>query len=85
MIISFFMELFEEKKELLLKSIERLDSVERYILAYRFGIARTGVEVTLEEIGNKLGVSIERVRQIEVSALKKIKDYFKLNEIFLDV
>lgn len=33
--------------------------------------------VTLQEIGDKYGISRERVRQIEKNIIKKMKDYFK--------
>lgn len=36
--------------------------------------------VTLQEIGDKYGISRERVRQVEKNIIKKIKEYFK-NEI----
>jgi len=39
----------------------------------RFGIAGT-TEHTLQEIGNIMGVSRERIRQIEQLALKKLKN-----------
>lgn len=49
-----------------------LDEGERRILNRRFGIG-TGYPETLEEIGNALGVTRERVRQIEVKAMDKLK------------
>ncbi|MDL2321911.1 RNA polymerase subunit sigma-70, partial [Desulfosarcina sp. OttesenSCG-928-B08] len=33
--------------------------------------------VTLQEIGDKYGISRERVRQIEKNVIKKMRDYFK--------
>lgn len=48
-----------------------LDPRERQILAWRYGFA--GREYTLEEIGRKLKVSRERVRQIEERALGKLR------------
>ncbi|MBC8393540.1 MAG: RNA polymerase subunit sigma-70, partial [Deltaproteobacteria bacterium] len=33
--------------------------------------------VTLQEIGDRYGISRERVRQIEKNIIKKIKEYFK--------
>lgn len=45
---------------------------ERKILTHRFGI--NGVKTkTLEQIGNMLGFSKERIRQLENGALKKLK------------
>jgi RNA polymerase primary sigma factor len=44
---------------------------ERRVLELRFGFA--GREHTLEEIGNKLQVTRERIRQIEAKALRKLR------------
>ncbi len=45
---------------------------EEWVLRLRFGL-RTGHAHTLEEIGQKFGVTRERVRQIEARALKKLR------------
>ena len=42
------------------------------IVSLRFGL-EDGVERTLNEIGEVMGVSGERVRQIEVKALRKLR------------
>jgi RNA polymerase primary sigma factor len=39
----------------------------------RFGLLEDESDRTLEEIGNELNVTRERVRQIESSAIKKLK------------
>lgn len=49
-----------------------LEEGERRILDRRFGIG-SGCPETLEEIGKALGVTRERVRQIEVKAMEKLK------------
>ena len=51
--------------------LERLDERERTIVRGRFGL--DGAEHTLCDLGRRLGVSAERVRQIEVAALKKMR------------
>ena len=33
--------------------------------------------VTLQEIGDRYGISRERVRQVEKNIIKKMRDYFK--------
>ncbi len=55
---------------------EVLDSLtprEAKILAMRFGIGMPS-EHTLEEVGKQFDVTRERVRQIEASALHKLRD-----------
>ncbi len=47
-------------------------SREEEIIRLRFGIGRD-MPYTLEEIGRVMGLSRERVRQIEAAALKKIQ------------
>jgi RNA polymerase primary sigma factor len=45
---------------------------ERHVLSLRFGLGQDR-EYTLEEIGQQLAVTRERVRQIEVRALEKMR------------
>ena len=52
--------------------LEVLDDREKKIISQRFGFGG-GARKTLEEIGKKLGVSRERIRQLENSALLKLR------------
>lgn len=54
------------------KALKCLDETERYIILNRFGFV-DGREKTLEEVGNKLGITRERVRQIQNRALKRLR------------
>ncbi len=55
------------------ESIGQLCERERNILRWRFGL-KGEREHTLEEIGGKLGLSRERVRQLEARALAKLRN-----------
>jgi len=46
---------------------------EEYILRARFGIDHDQ-EITLEEAGDRMGVTRERVRQIQARALLRLRD-----------
>jgi len=52
--------------------VKHLDDREATILRYRFGLDG-GSEKTLEEVGEKFGVTRERVRQIQNLALRKLR------------
>ena len=53
-------------------AMDRLSERERYVIEMRFGINRER-EHTLSEVAKELGVSLERVRQIQVRAISKMK------------
>lgn len=56
--------------------LEQLPEKQREVVVRRFGLL--GYEIsTLEEVGNEIGLTRERVRQIQVDALKRLKDMFK--------
>ena len=60
--------------------VDNLRSKEREVICMRFGLR--GYEVhTLESAGIKLGVTRERVRQIEASALKRLRKRLDAKEI----
>jgi RNA polymerase primary sigma factor len=67
-------EQLEEKTvtRMLREMVKTLDPREATILEYRFGLDG-GSEKTLEEVGEKFGVTRERVRQIQNIALNKLR------------
>lgn len=70
----------ESFKKLLMGMIGDLDQKERQVLVLRFGL--DGKEPhTLKEVGDQLGLSRERIRQIETHALKKLKQSKKSKQL----
>jgi len=59
-------------KESLLSVLDSLPSREVRILQLRFGLL-DGQAYTLEEVGRKMGVTRERVRQIQAQALSRLR------------
>ncbi len=51
----------------------KLNSREQSVIRMRYGLLPDMSDRTLEEIGKELNVTRERVRQIESSAIKKLK------------
>lgn len=65
---------------------EVLTQRESYVIRHRMGFGTE--KATLEEIGNRLGVTRERVRQIEANSIKKLAAYgeeIKKEEIIKDI
>ncbi len=62
------------KNERIKKLLEFLDERERKILTLRFGLGEQDAN-TLEEVAQHFDITRERVRQIEASALKKIREH----------
>jgi RNA polymerase primary sigma factor len=61
-------------QDTLMKVLENLSEREMRIIQLRFGLAGEG-PYTLEETGKFLGITRERVRQIQEKALEKLRDY----------
>ena len=55
------------------KVLDQLNEREKAVIRMRFGLLDDESDRTLEEIGKELNVTRERVRQIESSAIKKLK------------
>ena len=59
-----------------------MNSQQADIIRKRFGIGDDNpAPMTLEQIGDIYGLTRERIRQIEAKALKKLKIYFKKNNL----
>ena len=57
---------------MLKEMVTKLDPREARILKFRFGLDG-GTERTLEEVGEKFGVTRERIRQLQNIALGKLR------------
>jgi len=53
--------------------MQELDGREQKVIACRFGLSEGEEPETLEQVGSRLGVTKERVRQIEVRTLEKLR------------
>jgi RNA polymerase primary sigma factor len=72
----------EEVKRIVTENRADLTEVERTVIEHRFGL-ESGEEkpMTLEQVGQIIGVTKERVRQIQNKAMEKIR--LTLEESFL--
>ena len=78
----------EDKKECINDALSILTEREKEVISMRFGL-NGETPKTLEAIGNAYGVTRERIRQIENSALRKLKNpqratYRRLKELYYE-
>lgn len=73
----------EELQHAIEEGLKRLEPREQLIIIHRFGLF--GAEVkTLAEIGNREGISRERIRQLESRAVRKLKKAMRGYESYLN-
>ncbi len=65
--------------------LKRLDDRERQIIVGRFGLDHSREPRTLKEVGAELGVTKERIRQIEARALTKLRIAAREEKIVLEM
>lgn len=68
----------KQRHEFLMRGMSELSERERLVLTRRFGLNNDEPD-TLEDVAADLGVSYERVRQIQKTALTKLKSYLALH------
>lgn len=66
----------QERREAILKVLNTLSEKEKEVIMWRFGLT-DGEAKTLEEVGAMYGVTKERIRQIEIKALRKLRQPFR--------
>ncbi|MEK6792686.1 MAG: sigma factor-like helix-turn-helix DNA-binding protein [Nanoarchaeota archaeon] len=62
-------------RDALIKYLGRLSNVQKEVISMRFGFNENCEEYTLEQIGEHLGVSGEYARQIERTALERLRRF----------
>ncbi len=68
-------EVFKQiRREELFRVLESLPTRERKVLELRFGLKGERPR-TLEEVGDRFGVTRERIRQVEAKTLNRLKNY----------
>lgn len=70
----------QEQKHTVANLLECLNEQERQIITWRYGL-NNGVDYTLEEIGNELGLTRERIRQLEKEAINKMRIFARNQNI----
>jgi RNA polymerase primary sigma factor len=60
------------RSEALMRALDQLPDREREVVKLRFGMNGTGEPTPLRETGRRMGLSPERVRQLEGKALKRL-------------
>lgn len=71
----------DEVRRIVIENRADLSDVERTVIEHRFGLESGGEErpMTLEQVGQIIGVTKERVRQIQNKAMEKIRAELEAN------
>jgi RNA polymerase primary sigma factor/RNA polymerase sigma factor len=74
-----------DRLEKIQRILQRLDEREQQIIIGRFGLDHSREPLTLKEVGAEMGVTKERIRQIEARALNKLRLAAQEEKISLDL
>jgi RNA polymerase primary sigma factor len=69
------------RSQLLADALRSLPERQRAVVVLRYGLGDGADPKTLEEIGRRLGLTRERVRQIEVEALKRLATIHEMEAV----
>ena len=75
----------QDRESKVQRILRRLDEREQKIIIGRFGLDHSREPLTLKEVGAELGVTKERIRQIEARALNKLRLAAQEEKIALDI
>lgn len=73
----------EDMSNSIVSWLNELNSKQREVIARRFGLMGYEAE-TLENVGNEIGLTRERVRQIQVEGLKRLRDILSQQNLSIE-